>query len=167
VGIAGGPEKCRYVTEELGFDACVDYKRASDVRSLYALLKEATPDGVDRYFENVGGDVLNAVMARLNDYSRIAICGLIADYNLEPGQIPRSAILNPSLLLTTRSSMQGFIVSNHMELWPEGLSQLATWVAEGKLQYRESVAEGLASAPEAFIGLLQGRNFGKQLVRLA
>lgn len=166
VGIAGGPEKCRYVTEVLGFDACVDYKQATDVRSLYALLKAVTPDGVDRYFENVGGDGLNAVMARLNDFSRIAICGLISDYNLEPGQMPRSAILNPSLLLTTRSSMQGFIVSDHLEYWAQGLPQLAAWIAEGKIQYRETIAEGLASAPEAFIGLLQGRNFGKQLVRL-
>lgn len=166
VGIAGGAEKCRYVVEELGFDACVDYKQAADAQALYKLLKEATPDGVDCLFENVGGDLLNATLARLNNYARVAICGLISDYNNAPGELPRSALINPSILLITRARMQGFIVSNHLELWPQGLKELGELVGQGKLKYRESIAEGLSSAPEAFIGLLQGRNFGKQLVKL-
>lgn len=166
VGIAGGAEKCRYVVEELGFDACVDYKQAADVPALSRLIKEAAPGGVDCHFENVGGDVLNAVLGRLNDFARIAICGLIADYNIAPGELPRSAIANPSVLLITRSRMQGFIVSDHLEFWPQGLKELSELVADGKLRYRESITDGLANAPEAFIGLLQGRNFGKQLVKL-
>jgi len=166
VGIAGGKEKCDYVVNELGFDACVDYKQAGDARELYQLLKAATPDGIDCHFENVGGDVLNSVIARLNTFARVAICGLITDYNNAPGQAAHSAIQNPAMFLVARFKMQGFIVSDHLELWPQGLGELGQLVAEGKLKYRESVAQGLASAPEAFIGLLGGRNFGKQLVKL-
>lgn len=167
VGIAGGPEKCDYVVQELGFDACVDYKKASNVSELARLLREATPDGVDGYFENVGGDVLNAVMTRLNTFARVAVCGLISDYDNQPGEAARSAIQNPAMFLVARFRMEGFIVSDHMELWPQGLGELGRLVGEGKLKYRESIAQGLESAPEAFIGLLKGRNFGKQLVRLA
>jgi NADPH-dependent curcumin reductase CurA len=166
VGIAGGPEKCRYVTEELGFDACVDYRKASDAKSLAALLADAAPKGIDCHFENVGGDVLNAVMSLLNPFARVAICGLITDYNNPAGEKAKSAIVNPAMFLVARFKMQGFIVSDHLELWPEGLSELAGLVAAGKLRYRESIAPDLAHAPEAFIGLLQGKNFGKQLVKL-
>jgi len=166
VGIAGGPEKCRYVTDELGFDACVDHRQANDAKELAKLLSEATPNGVDAHFENVGGDVLNAVMSLLNPFARVAICGLISDYNNEPGAVPRSAIRNPGMFLVARFKMQGFIVSDHLELWPQGLSELGGLVGEGKLKYRESVAVGIAAAPEAFIGLLRGRNFGKQIVKL-
>jgi len=166
VGLAGGPEKCRYVTEELGFDACVDYKTANDAKTLAALIGAAAPQGVDAHFENVGGDVLNAVMSLLNPFARVAICGLICDYNSAPGQIPKSAIMNPGYFLTARFKMQGFIVSDHMDLWPEGLTALARYFTAGQIKYRESVADGLAAAPEAFIGMLKGENFGKQLVRL-
>jgi NADPH-dependent curcumin reductase len=166
VGIAGGPDKCRYVTEELGFDACVDYKAAQDVKSLAGLIAAAAPKGVDAHFENVGGDVLNAVMSLLNPFARVAICGLIADYNTAPGLVPRSAILNPGMFLVARFKMQGFIVSDHLNLWPEGLTALAGHLAAGKLKYRESIAAGIAAAPAAFIGMLKGHNFGKQLVRL-
>ena len=161
VGIAGGPDKCRYVIEELGFDACVDYKQHKDAQSLSKALKEACPDGIDGYFENVGGMVMDAVMLRMNAFGRIALCGMIAGYDGQP--IPMSY---PQLLLTNRLLVQGFIVSEHMEVWPEALKELGTLVATGKLKYRESIAEGIEAAPEAFLGLLKGRNFGKQLVRL-
>ena len=161
VGIAGGPDKCAYVTEELGFDACVDYKQHKDLKSLHAALREATPDGIDCYFENVGGLVLDAVMMRMNAFGRMAFCGMISGYNGEP--IP---MLNPQLILVSRLKLEGFIVSEHMGDWPEALKELGTLVATGKLKYRESIADGLASAPEAFLGLLKGRNFGKQLVKL-
>jgi len=166
VGIAGGPDKCRYVTQELGFDACIDYKAAADAKSLAGLIAAAAPKGVDAHFENVGGDVLNAVMTLLNPFARVAICGLIADYNATPGQMLKSAIMNPAMFLVARFKMQGFIISDHLNLWPEGLTALGGLLASGKLKYRESIAEGLAAAPSAFIGMLKGQNFGKQLVRL-
>jgi NADPH-dependent curcumin reductase CurA len=161
VGIAGGADKCRYVVDELGFDACIDYKAHADLKALSAALKEACPQGIDGIFENVGGMVLDAAMQRVNAFSRIALCGMISGYNGQP--IPMAA---PQLLLTNRMKLEGFIVSEHMEVWPEALTELGTLVATKKLKYRESVAEGLAAAPEAFIGLLKGRNFGKQLVKL-
>jgi NADPH-dependent curcumin reductase CurA len=157
VGIAGGEEKCRYVTETLGFDACVDYKAGN----LYKDLKAIVPEGVDGYFENVGGEVLDAVLARMNAFGRIALCGMIAGYD---GQ--SQPLKHPSIMQTQRLKVQGFIVSEHPEVWPEALNELGAMVASKKLQYRESVAQGLESAPEAFLGLLKGRNFGKQLVKL-
>ena len=161
VGIAGGADKCRYVVDELGFDACIDYKAHADVKALSAALKEACPQGIDGIFENVGGAVLDAAMQRANAFSRIALCGMISGYNGQP--IPMAA---PQLLLTNRMKLEGFIVSEHMEVWPEALTELGTLVATRKLKYRESVAQGIAAAPEAFMGLLKGRNFGKQLVKL-
>jgi NADPH-dependent curcumin reductase CurA len=161
VGFAGGPEKCGYVTGELGFDACIDYKQHSDSKSLYRALKEAAPDGVHGHFENVGGMVLDAVLARMNDFGRIALCGMISGYDGHP--IP---LQTPQLILTARLRIEGFIVSEHMEVWPEALTELGTMVATGKLKYRETIAEGLESAPEAFLGMLKGKNFGKQLVKL-
>jgi NADPH-dependent curcumin reductase len=157
VGIAGGKEKCDYVVNELGFDACVDYKAGN----LVADLAKATPNGIDAVFENVGGKVFDACLARMNPLGRIALCGLIAGYNGEP-----MAIDNVRAFLTMRLTMRGFIVSEHIELWPQGLKELGTLVATGKLKFRESVAQGLEAAPDAFIGLLKGRNFGKQLVKL-
>ncbi len=166
VGIAGGPEKCRHVTQDLGFDACVDYKTAEDAKSLARLIAAAAPKGVDAHFENVGGDVLNAVMTLLNPFARVAMCGLIADYNTVPGDMMKSAIMNPAMFLVARFKMQGFIISDHLNLWPQGLTDLAGQVASGRLKYRETIADGLAQAPAAFIGMLKGRNLGKQLVRL-
>ena len=163
VGIAGGPDKCAYVTDELGFDACVDYKAAPDRRALGAALEAAAPDGVDGYFENVGGIVMNTVLERLNPFARVAVCGLISGYDDAGGADP---IEKPGLFLVARFRMQGFIVSDHLSLWPQGLKELATLVATGKLKYRESIANGLPAAPDAFVGLLKGRNFGKQLVKL-
>ena len=157
VGIAGGAEKCAYVVNELGFDACIDYKAGN----LKADLKAAAPNGVDALFENVGGTIFDTTIGRMNPFGRIALCGLISGYNGEP-----MAIQNVRNFLTMRLTLRGFIVSEHPEVWPQGLTELGTLVATGKLKFRESVAMGLAAAPEAFIGLLAGKNFGKQLVKL-
>lgn len=162
IGFAGGAEKCRYVTEELGFDACIDYKSESTAEGLGKRLKEAAPNGVDGYFENVGGAVMNAVLPRMNTYGRIALCGLIAGYDGQP--IP---IENPTWFLISRLTMQGFIVSEHMDVWPAALKELGEHVAAGRIKYRETVARGIENAPQAFLGMLKGANFGKQLVKLA
>jgi NADPH-dependent curcumin reductase CurA len=161
VGIAGGADKCRYVVDELGFDACIDYKAHPDLKSLLQALKQACPAGIDGHFENVGGLILDAVMQLANPFSRIAVCGMISGYNGEP--IPRAA---PQLILVNRMKIEGFIVSEHMEFWPEALKELGEGVASGQIKYRETVAQGLDAAPEAFLGLLKGKNFGKQLVKL-
>jgi NADPH-dependent curcumin reductase CurA len=161
VGIAGGPDKCKYVTDELGFDACIDYRMHTDVKSMSAALKEAFPNGIDGYFENVGGYIFDAVLLRANAFARVALCGMIAGYDGQP--LP---LANPALILINRMKIEGFIVSEHMEVWPEALTELGTLVATGKLKPRESIAQGIESAPEAFLGLLKGRNFGKQLVKL-
>ena len=157
VGIAGGPQKCSIVTDEYGFDACIDYK-ANNVRED---LKAACPDGIDGVFENVGGPVLDEGLRRMNAFGRIALCGLIAGYDGQP--IP---VQNFRAILVSRLKVQGFIVSERPEDWPGALKELGEAVASGKLKYRETIAEGLASAPEAFIGLLKGKNVGKQVVKL-
>jgi NADPH-dependent curcumin reductase len=161
VGIAGGAEKCAYVVNELGFDACVDYKAHADVASLLSALKVACPAGIDGYFENVGGLALNAVVAHCNAFARVAMCGMISGYNGEP--IPLDY---PQLFLTQRMKLEGFIVSEHMEVWPQALKELGGMVATGQLKFKETVSQGIQSAPEAFLGLLKGKNFGKQVVRL-
>ena len=161
VGLAGGADKCTYVVDELGFDACIDYKQHPDFKSLAAALDEAAPQGVDGNFENVGGLILDVVLSRMNAFGRVALCGMISGYD---GQ--SLAISNGRLLLTQRLKLQGFIVSEHMTLWPAALKELGAGVASGKIKFRESVAEGIAAAPAAFIGLLKGKNFGKQLVKL-
>jgi NADPH-dependent curcumin reductase CurA len=157
VGIAGGAEKCAFVVEELGFDACIDYKAGQLVEDLAA----AAPGGIDGYFDNVGGVVLDAVMAQMNAFGRIAVCGAISGYD---GQAMPMA--QPRLILTQRLKLQGFIVSEHPDVWPQALADLGELVASGALKYRESVAVGLENAVEAFLGLLKGRNFGKQVVKL-
>jgi NADPH-dependent curcumin reductase len=166
VGIAGGEEKCAYVVDELGFDACVDYKAAThggalDERDFGRRLKDAAPDGIDGYFDNVGGAILDCVLQRMNAFGRIAVCGMIAGYDGQP--IP---LKYPQLILMSRLTVQGFIVTEHLDAWPPALKELGAGVATGRLRYRETIADGLAAAPEALIGLLKGRNFGKQLVRL-
>ena len=158
VGIAGGAEKCSYVTQELKFDACIDYK-SEDVGKR---LKELAPDGVDGYFENVGGEIMEAVLPRMNAFGRIALCGLIAGYDGTP--IP---IKNPSWFLISRLLLKGFIVTEHMDVWPAALKELGGHVAAGRIRYRETVANGIENAPQAFLGMLKGANFGKQLVKLA
>jgi NADPH-dependent curcumin reductase CurA len=157
VGIAGGPEKCAWVVEELGFPACVDYRSATFAEELAA----ATPDGIDGLFENVGGTVFDAALARMNAFGRVALCGLMS--GLTAGHQP---IHNMRAVLLNRLSLRGFIITEHPEVWPQALGQLETLVADGQLRYRENIAHGLAAAPGAFIELLAGRHFGKQLVRL-
>jgi NADPH-dependent curcumin reductase len=161
VGIAGGPEKCKYAVEELGFDACVDYREHKDAASLSKALKDACPDGIDGYFENVGGMIMDAVMLCMNAFSRMAVCGLIAGYDGPP-----VAMSYPRLILNNRMRIEGFVVGEHMDVWPDALKELSTLVASGKLKPRESIAQGIESAPEALLGLLKGKNFGKQLVKL-
>ena len=158
VGIAGGKAKCDYVVQELGFDACVDYKAGR----LDADLKAAVPNGIDCYFENVGGEILDAVLRRTNPISRIAVCGLLSQYNATESY----GVKTFQAILVNRIKVQGFIVSDRLNLWPQAMTDLASWVAAGKLKYRETVAQGLENAPKAFIGLLKGQNFGKQLVKL-
>ena len=157
VGFAGGPAKCDYAVRELGFDACVDYKSA-DARDAF---KVATADGVDVLFENVGGMVFDMALGRMNVGGRVALCGLIAGYD---GQ--DIAIRNVRSILINRLSVTGFIVSDHAAVWPQALQELSGHVAAGRLNYRESIATGIENAPKAFIGLLKGENFGKQLVKL-
>ncbi len=157
VGIAGGPAKCGHVVKELGLDACVDYKSAG----FREALKAATPGGVDVLFENVGGAVLDAALSRMNSFGRVTLCGLIAGYD---GQ--DIALKNVRSILVNRLRVQGFIVSDHMELWPKAIKELAGHVARGRITYRETVAPGIESAPRAFIGMLRGENLGKQLVKM-
>ena len=161
VGIAGGPDKCRYAVEELHFDACIDYRQHADVKAMSKALKEACPNGIDGHFENVGGYILDAVLLRTNAFARVAVCGMIAGYDGTP--LPMQ---NPALILVNRLKIEGFIVSEHMDIWPAALQELGTLVAQGKLKPRETVAQGIEAAPEAFLGLLKGKNFGKQLVKL-
>ena len=159
VGIAGGARKCAYVVDELGFDACVDYKAGN----LYRDLKEACPDGVDVYFENVGGETLDTLLRLMRFRGRIIVCGLISDYNAtEPYGVKmfRSILVN-------RLKVQGMIVFDWVERYAEANAALLDLVIAGKLKYRESVLEGIESAPRGLIGLLKGENFGKQLVKLA
>jgi NADPH-dependent curcumin reductase CurA len=158
VGIAGGAAKCEYVVRELGFDACVDYKAGR----LHDDLKAAAPMGIDVQFENVGGEVLDTALRLMNPFARIAICGLISQYSAtEP-----YAMKNLRSILVNRIRMQGFIVSDRMQLWPRALAELGGHVAAGRIKYRETVAHGLANAPKAFLGMLRGENLGKQLVKL-
>ncbi|HQW19671.1 MAG TPA: NADP-dependent oxidoreductase [Rhodocyclaceae bacterium] len=157
VGIAGGAAKCRYVVDELGFDACIDYKAGN----LWSDLKAATPQRIDCLFENVGGEIFDTLLGRMNAHSRIALCGMIAQYNSAPYPMK-----NIASLLVNRVRLQGFIVTELLPRWPAALTDLSTYVVAGRIKYRETVADGLTQAPSAFIGMLQGQNFGKQLVRL-
>jgi len=161
VGIAGGARKCEYVTDQLGFDACVDYKQARSAEALLSSVRAAAPDGIDLLFENVGSDVLDASLACLNPYAKVALCGMVAGYNgaAQP-------LHNAGKLLTMRASLQGFIITEHMEIWPQALAELAHLVQNGQLACHETIAQGLSAAPQAFIDMLDGRNLGKQLVQL-
>jgi NADPH-dependent curcumin reductase len=159
VGIAGGPEKCRFAVSDLGFDACADH-RAKDFPEQ---LKAATPKGIDGLFENVGGEPFRRCAQRLNDFARVAICGLIASYE----GTERSSLDDLRIMLVKRAMMRGFIISDHLDVWPQAVKELVGLAAAGKLKWRETIAEGIESAPSAFLGMLKGKNFGKQLVKLA
>ena len=158
VGIAGGPDKCAYVVEELGFDACIDYKQGR----LAEDLAKAAPKGIDVYFENVGGPIFDKVLLRMNPFGRIPLCGLISQYNA----IDPYGMKNIGTLVVNRVKLQGFIVSDHLARWPEAFKDIGQWLKEGRIKYRESIAQGIENAPAAFIGLLAGKNFGKQVVKL-
>jgi len=162
VGIAGGKDKCEHVVKELGFDACLDHRDPD----FAAKLKEACPGGIDVYFENVGGAVFEAVFPLLNAFARVPVCGLIAHYNDTAAVAPKWAAAMMRNVLTKRLTIRGFIVSDFAARHGDFLRDMSTWVREGKVKYKEFVTEGLESAPDAFIGLLKGANFGKQLVRV-
>ena len=166
VGVAGGPEKCAYATDELGLDACLDH-RAHDARSLLAALGDAAPNGVDVYYENVGGPTLEAVLPLMNRGGRVPVCGMIAWYDGAgsdgPDRLPKAW----RTILVSQLLVQGFIISNHFDRLGEFLREVAPMVRDGRLKHRETVAEGLEAAPGAFLSMLGGGNFGKQLVRVA
>ncbi len=165
IGIAGGAKKCRYAVEELGFDMCLDHREADLGRRLAA----ACPKGIDVYFENVGGAVFEAVLPRLNVHARIPLCGIIASYNAD--KLPEGSNRVPlvqSVLLQKRIRMQGFIILDHYATrFAAFRRDMGEWAAAGKVKLREDFVEGLEHAPQAFIGLLEGRNFGKLVVRVA
>ena len=165
VGVAGGAEKCRYVVEELGFDACVDHRAPDFAEQLAA----ACPQGIDIYYENVGGAVFDAVIPLLNTQARIPVCGIIAHYNATdlPAGPDRLPMLQ-GLILRKRIRMQGFIIfDDYAEGFGEFLQQMGEWVGQGKIKFREDLVDGLENAPQAFIGLLQGKNFGKLVIRIS
>jgi NADPH-dependent curcumin reductase len=163
VGIAGGPEKCAFVRDELGFDVAIDHH----TKDFGAQLAAACPDGIDVYFENVGGAVAEAVFPLLNDFARIPVCGLIAHYNNEPAEgldrLPgfMRAVLRKSL------TVRGFIQREFVDQRPDFLAEASAWIADGRLKFREDIVDGLENAPKAFIGLLQGKNFGKLIIRVS
>jgi NADPH-dependent curcumin reductase CurA len=164
VGIAGGKEKCRYLIDELGFDAAVDHRS----KNFADELREACPKGIDVYFENVGGAVWDAVFPLLNDFARIPVCGLIAQYNMT--ELPSGPDRTPQLfrqVLTKRLAIRGFIVWDFADQAEAFERDVSTWLKQGKIKYKEDVVEGLENAPQAFLGLLQGKNFGKLLVRVS
>jgi NADPH-dependent curcumin reductase CurA len=161
VGIAGGAKKCAFVKDELGFDACIDYKAEKD---LDAALRAACPNGPDVYFDNVGGEITDAVLRNINFFGRIALCGSISQYNAT------GASMGPRLLGTfvgKRVMARGFIVTDFAQYYGPAMRQMGEWIRDGRLKYREDIVEGIDKAPRAFIGLLRGENFGKMLVKLA
>lgn len=164
VGIAGGPDKCAYAVSELGFDACIDHKAPDFAEQL----AKASPDGIDIYFENVGGKVLDAVIPLLNPHARVPVCGLVSQYNateLPAGPDRMSWLMGQ--ILRKKIRMQGFIIFDTFgHLYPEFAKEIGDWVASGKIKYREEIIDGLENAPEAFIGLLTGKNFGKRVIRV-
>jgi NADPH-dependent curcumin reductase len=162
IGIAGGKDKCDYVTKELGFDVCLDHRDPD----LAAKLKDACPGGIDVYFENVGGAVFEAVFPLLNAFARIPVCGLIAHYNDTEAHAPKWAGAMMRAVLTKRLNIRGFIVSDFAAHHADFLRDMSQWFREGKIKHREFITEGLDSAPAAFMGMLKGANFGKQLVRV-
>ena len=172
VGVAGGAEKCAYAVEELGFDACLDHRAAADAKALGADLAKACPDGIDIYYENVGSKTLEAVIPLMNPFGRIPVCGMIAWYDL--GGLGMGDVPGPNILprvwrtiLVNRLSVRGFIVTDHADRFRDFITDVSALVRDGRLKYREHVTEGLENAPAAFLAMLKGGNFGKQLVKVA
>jgi NADPH:quinone reductase len=162
VGIAGTDEKVDYLVNELGFDAAFNYKTTDNY---VAKLKELCPNGIDCYFDNVGGAITDAVFILMNTRARVSICGQISQYNLEKPEMGPRILL--TLLLTKQAKAEGFLVFQFAERYAEGLRQMAEWIKEGRLKYTETIAEGIENAPRAFISMLQGDNTGKQLVKIS
>jgi NADPH-dependent curcumin reductase CurA len=160
VGIAGGAEKCRFVVEQLGFDACIDYKEGPVAQGL----KQHCPNGVDVYFDNVGGEILDAVLARINMKARIVICGAISQYN---NTAPVRGPANYLSLLVNRARMEGMVVFDFAPRYPEGVARLAQWLREGSFKHREHVVEGFEHFPAALLMLFEGKNFGKLVLKIA
>jgi NADPH-dependent curcumin reductase CurA len=164
IGIAGGERKCRYVKEELGFDACLDHKQPD----LAERLKAACPSGIDIYFENVGGAVFDAVLPLLNNFARIPVCGLIAHYNAT--ELPVGPNRVPQLMMATlvkRLTFRGFIVFDFASQYPDFVRDMSGWLRESRVKYREDITDGLENAPRELIGLLKGENFGKKIIRVS
>ncbi|WP_226352717.1 NADP-dependent oxidoreductase [Pseudonocardia sp. ICBG601] len=160
IGIAGGPEKCAWITDELGFDAAIDYRS----ENVSQRLKELAPDGVDVYFDNVGGEILDAVLGRLAMHARVVLCGAISQYNAEGGMTGPKNYMN---LLVSRARMEGFLVGDYVPRWGEAGKELAGWLAEGRLHSREDVVDGTVDDfPEVFLKLFRGENTGKLVLRL-
>ncbi len=167
IGVAGGAEKCQYAVAELGYDACLDHRAAPDAAALSARIVDAAPNGVDVYYENVGGKTLDAVLPNMNTHGHIAICGIISWYS---GEGVKDAQPLPAVwgaILRQRLRVQGFIIFDHYDRFPAFLAEVVPLVRAGKLKYRETIIDGLENAPDAFLDLLSGRNFGKQLVRVS
>jgi NADPH-dependent curcumin reductase CurA len=160
IGIAGGPKKCAFVKEILGLDECVDYKAAKD---LSAAIKTACPNGVDVYFDNVGGAVSDAVFLNLNFFARVSLCGSISQYNAGSSEMGPRLL---GLFVGRRVNMRGFIVSDFVAKYPPAMRQMGEWIRSGRIKYKEDIVEGIEKAPRAFIGLLRGENFGKLQVKL-
>ena len=161
VGIAGGPDKCRWLVDELGLDDAIDHREGN----VYATLKSKCPDGVDVYFDNTGGPILEAVLSRMNLHGRIVCCGVVSQYDTaNPASGPRGI---PGLLVTKRLKMQGFIVMDYVKLLPQAEKDLAAWTAAGRLKVVEDVIDGLDNAPAGLVGLLAGENRGKRMIRVA
>lgn len=171
VAIAGGPEKCALATDTFGFDAAIDHRAHDDARGLRQAIADAAPDGIDIYFENVGGKVFEAVLPLMNQFGRIPVCGMISGYNA--GALGGQAAKGPDrfpvfwrTLLVKQLLAQGFIISNHFDRYPGFLAEVGPMVARGEIKYLEDIVDGIENAPRAFMGLLEGRNLGKQIVRL-
>ena len=172
VGVAGGADKCDYAVKELGFDACLDHRAATDANELRAAIAAVCPDGVDIYYENVGGKTLEAIIPLMNVHGRIPVCGMISWYNL--GGLGMGPVDGPDRLprvwrtiLVNRLSVRGFIITDHADRFPAFLDEVSGHIREGRVRYRETVADGIENAPAAFLAMLGGGNFGKQLVKIA
>lgn len=160
VGIAGGKEKCDFITKTLNFDAAIDYKN----ENIEEKLKEYCPDGINVYFDNVGGKITDAVINQLANYARVAVCGVISQYNLTE---PEPGLRTHRSMLTNQATTEGFLVFQFAQKYHIGMKRMAKWIKEGKIKYKEDIVEGLENAPEAFIGLMNGKNFGKLLIKVS
>ncbi|KOX69991.1 Prostaglandin reductase 1 [Melipona quadrifasciata] len=160
IGITDSDEKCKWLVEELGFDYAIDYKK-EDVE---VFLKKAAPEGIDCYFDNVGGEISTIVMYQMKNYGRIAACGCIALYNTYPSSLPKSTVLQPPFVFN-RLKMEGFLITDWYDRWHESEQKNLQWIREGKLLYRETITKGFENMFDAFVGMLQGKNIGKALVQ--